>query len=258
MMQSLATPAVDISAVISRVSKRFIVRGEAMEALRDVSLTLGRGAFVTLLGPSGCGKSTLLRLVAGLETPDDGDVSALGVPIRRPSIDCGVVFQDHRLLPWMSVRDNIALSLHTSSANAGEKSGRVRELIELVGLKGFEDAKPHQLSGGMSQRAAIARALAPSPQILLMDEPFGALDSLMRGRLQNELLNIWRRENVTVLMVTHDVEEAVFLSTTVAVMYPRPGRIRQLINVDLPQPRSKTSADFVHIRRSIIEMIETE
>jgi sulfonate transport system ATP-binding protein len=249
-----ARAAVDIE----HVSKSFAVGDHGVHALDDVSLLVGEGEFVSLIGPSGCGKSTLLRLLAGLETPDTGALVVDGKPVKKPSIARGIVFQDHRLLPWFSVRDNIALSLHTIVGSPAEKAERVQELINLVGLAGFEDAKPHQLSGGMSQRAAIARALAPRPRLLLLDEPLGALDSLTRTRLQKELLRLWQHEGITIVMVTHDVEEAVFLSNRIVLMAPRPGRIRATFEVPLPHPRHRADPAFVGIRQRIIDQLEDE
>jgi ABC-type nitrate/sulfonate/bicarbonate transport system ATPase subunit len=241
---------------VEHVFKSFGVEGVRVEALRDVSLNVAPGEFVTLLGPSGCGKSTLLRLLAGLDTPDRGRLSVDGREVQKPSIARGLVFQDHRLLPWLSVSENIRLSLHTVADSAAEKARRVSELLDLVGLASFADAKPHQLSGGMSQRAAIARALAPRPRLLLLDEPLGALDSFTRSRLQSELLALWEHEKITVVMVTHDVEEAVFLSNRVAVMEPRPGRIKEIVTIDQPHPRGRTDGAFIAQRQRILGFLE--
>jgi len=243
---------------IDHVSKSFRVGAGEVHAVHDVSLTVKSGEFLTLLGPSGCGKSTLLRMLAGLDTPDNGDIIVEGDRIRKPSIARGIVFQDHRLLPWLSVSENVALSLHTSPGSAADKAKHVQALLDLVGLAGFANARPHQLSGGMSQRAAIARALAPKPRLLLLDEPLGALDSLTRGRLQNELLRLWKHENITVIMVTHDVEEAVFLSNRIVLMDPRPGRVRDVFPVDLPHPRKRTDPAFIALRQTILDVLEKQ
>jgi sulfonate transport system ATP-binding protein len=240
---------------IGRVSKSFAINGDAVEALRDVSLAVAPGSFVTLVGPSGCGKSTILRLIAGLEVADRGDITVAGRPVRGPGLDRGMVFQDHRLFPWLSVESNILLSLRKSTHSDAQKRAIVRDLIALVGLTGFEQARPHQLSGGMSQRAAIARALAPCPDILLLDEPFGALDSLTRTHLQAEFLRIRAHENVTVLMVTHDVEEAVFLSDQIVVIEPRPGRVRRVIDIPLAQPRRRADPAFISLREEILGLL---
>jgi ABC-type nitrate/sulfonate/bicarbonate transport system ATPase subunit len=240
---------------ISRVSKSFALNGSRVEALRDVTLAVEQGAFVALVGPSGCGKSTLLRLVAGLETPDGGDVYVGGGRVRGPGLDRGMVFHDHRLFPWLTVERNILLSLRNAPYPQARKRDIVRDLISLVGLSGFEHALPHQLSGGMSQRAAIARALAPRPQILLLDEPFGALDSLTRIHLQTEFLRIRRHEAITMLMVTHDVEEAVFLCDRVIVIDSRPGRIRRSVDIPLDQPRRRSDPLFVAAKEEILGLL---
>jgi ABC-type nitrate/sulfonate/bicarbonate transport system ATPase subunit len=240
---------------IVRVSKSFALDGARVEALRDVSLTVQPGTFVSLVGPSGCGKSTLLRLVAGLETPDGGDIKVGGRGVTTPGLDRGMVHQDHRLFPWLTVERNILLSLRNLPGSLARKSAIARDLIGLVGLTGFEHAQPHQLSGGMSQRAAIARALAPRPEILLLDEPFGALDSLTRTRLQTEFLRIWRHEGITMVMVTHDVEEAVFLSDQIVVIDQRPGRVREAIDVALEKPRRRSDPAFVALKERILSLL---
>jgi sulfonate transport system ATP-binding protein len=240
---------------ISRVSKSFVLNSTRVEALREVSLTIEPGAFMTLVGPSGCGKSTLLRLIAGLEAADSGNIKVGGRPVRSPGLDRGMVFQDHRLFPWLSVERNILLSLRKAPYPGPQKRKIVHDLISLVGLTGFENALPHQLSGGMSQRAAIARALAPRPDILLLDEPFGALDSLTRTHLQAEFLRIWKHEEITMLMVTHDVEEAVFLSDRVVVIEPRPGRIRRSIDIRLQKPRRRSDPEFIALREEILGLL---
>ena len=255
-LESVST--IDTGVAIKGVSRTFHVDGREVVALRDVSLAVRSGEFVSLLGPSGCGKSTLLRIVAGLDQPDAGKCVVEGAIVRSPSLSRGVVFQDHRLLPWLTVRENILLALHKAPLEPGGREARVRELLDLVGLSGFAGAKPHQLSGGMSQRAAIARALAPRPRLLLLDEPLGALDSLTRSRLQSELLRLWEHDKVTVIMVTHDVEEAVYLSNRVIVMEPRPGRVRATFNVAIPYPRRRADMDFVALRQSILDVLERE
>jgi ABC-type nitrate/sulfonate/bicarbonate transport system ATPase subunit len=237
---------------ISRVAKSFEVNGDPLEALRDISLSIEPGAFVSLVGPSGCGKSTLLRLIAGLEAADSGHIRVGGRPVHGPGLDRGMVFQDHRLFPWLTVESNILLSLRRTAYSESHKRQVVRDLIALVGLTGFEQAQPYQLSGGMAQRAAIARALAPHPDILLLDEPFGALDSLTRTRLQNEFLRIWELEGITMLMVTHDVEEAIFLSDRVVVLEPRPGRIQRSLDIALARPRRRSDAAFVALKEEIL------
>jgi ABC-type nitrate/sulfonate/bicarbonate transport system ATPase subunit len=237
------------------VSKDYRVDGRTIHALRGISLSVAPGEFVSLIGPSGCGKSTLLRLLAGLESADGGILLENRTPICAPSLARGIVFQDHRLLPWLTVEQNIMLSLRKLRLDSALKARIVRDLIALVNLDGFEQAYPHQLSGGMSQRAAIARGLAPSPRLLLLDEPFGALDSLTRRYLQGELLRIWKHEKITMLMVTHDVEEAVFLSDRVVVLEPRPGRIRQIVDVRLPKPRDRADPAFVALKEAILRLV---
>jgi sulfonate transport system ATP-binding protein len=250
-----AQAAAGAAVEVRNVSKSFVVNGGAVHALQAISLSVATGEFVSLVGPSGCGKSTLLRMLAGLDQPDEGELIEQGKRIEQPSLARGIVFQDHRLLPWLTVEQNILLSLRKQPHTPSAKAEIARKLIALVGLTGFEGAFPHQLSGGMSQRAAIARGLAPSPRLLLLDEPFGALDSLTRSHLQGELLRIWEYEKITMLMVTHDVEEAVFLSDRVVVMDPRPGRIRSIVEVPLPKPRRRTDPAFVGIKDSILGLL---
>ena len=254
-LRTAPTVAARSDVSIRNVSKSFAVDGGTVQALSDVSLSIRPGEFVSLIGPSGCGKSTLLRLIAGLETPDSGTVAIDGVPVTKPSLRRGIVFQDHRLLPWLTVEANVLLSLNALPGAETEKRARVGDLLQLVGLAGFERAYPHQLSGGMSQRAAIARALAPRPQLLLLDEPLGALDSLTRGYLQEELLRLWEHEGITMLMVTHDVEEAVFLSDRIVVMDPRPGRVREVFDIASPRPRQRSARDFVEAKRDILDTL---
>ena len=210
---------------------------------------------MSVVGASGCGKSTLLRLIVGLDTEYDGAILLEGRRIDGPGPERGIVFQDHRLFPWLTVAGNIALGLEAANVPPAEQHQRIAENIALVGLQGFENAYPHQLSGGMAQRAAIARALVGQPEILLLDEPLGALNSLTRAYLQEELLRIWRQGAVTMIMVTHDVEEAVYLSDKVVVMEPRPGRISAILPVDLPRPRDRGGADFIRLKERILRAL---
>lgn len=237
------------------VGKTYAVEGQALPVLSDIDLDLRRGDFLSIVGASGCGKSTLLRLIVGLDDHFDGEIRVDGRLITGPGIERGIVFQDHRLFPWLTVEANVGLGLDSLDVPAAECAERIQALLELVGLSGFAKAYPQQLSGGMAQRAAIARALVSEPEILLMDEPFGALDSLTRVYLQEELLRIWEARKVTVIIVTHDVEEAVFLSDTVLVMEPRPGRISRTVPVDLPRPRHRADPAFAALRQSILQQL---
>lgn len=206
--------------------------------IERVSLRIDRGEFVTLVGPSGCGKTTLLRILGGLTRPDAGTVSLLGRQLSRPHPDIGMVFQQANLLPWRTVIDNILLPLEIQGASGSQQGqGRAERMLRLVGLEGFESALPRELSGGMQQRVAIARALAHDPQILLMDEPFGALDAITREQMNLELLRIWQESRKTILLVTHSIQEAILLSDRVLVMTSRPGRIQAAFPIPLPRPR---------------------
>ena len=227
-----------ISLKIEGVSKIFPGRNGAIEALRPVDVDVAAGEFVCLLGPSGCGKSTLLSIIAGLESPSDGLVSANGQIVRGPGTDRVLLFQEAALFPWLDVQRNVEFGLRQAGIPAKERTATAQHFIELVHLEGFERSYVHQLSGGMRQRVAIARALSIDPAILLMDEPFGALDALTRDRLHAELEAIWASTRKTVLFVTHNVREAVALGDRVLVFSPRPGRIVHEFRIDLPRPRS--------------------
>jgi sulfonate transport system ATP-binding protein len=231
--------------------KRFVGSQGKLVGLGDIFLTIDPGEFVCIVGGSGCGKTTLLRIIAGLETNYEGSVFLDQKRITGPDLDRGVVFQEHRLLSWLTVHDNIAFGL--AGLSHEERDRKIRHYINLVGLEGFEYEYPHQLSGGMSQRVAIARALAGNPEVLLLDEPFASLDALTRIRMQQEILRIWDAERTTVVLVTHDIEEAVYLADRVVVMSPQPGTIKKVLPVSLPRPRDRTDREFIGIRRSVHE-----
>ncbi|KVE24594.1 ABC transporter ATP-binding protein [Burkholderia singularis] len=238
-----------------RVGKTFDVGGRPYEAIRDFSLDIASGEFVAIVGASGCGKSTLLRLLVGLDTAFDGDIRVDGEPIDGVGAERGIVFQEHRLFPWLSVERNVALGIAAQALPAHAVAQRVADAIRLVGLGGFERALPHQLSGGMAQRVAIARGLVANPRILMLDEPFGALDALTRQQLQDELLRVRAHERITTLLVTHDVDEAAYLADRVVVMRPRPGRIGQVIDIALPRPRERLSYDFHRYREILAALL---
>ncbi len=236
---------------IRGVTKRFAVGDGEVEALAPVDLTIPKGEFVCLIGASGCGKSTLLRIIAGFEEPTTGDVSVDGNAITGPGRDRGMVFQDYALFPWMTVLENISFGPRQRQLPREEIARTADEFVKMVGLERFAERYPNQLSGGMKQRVAIARVLANNANILLMDEPFGALDALTREQLQNELLQIWKRTGVTTIFVTHSVEEAVLLADRVLVMSAGPGRIDGDFNIDLARPRDVSSPEFNALRRDI-------
>lgn len=241
---------------IEGVSKTFTGRAGTVEALRPVDVDVEAGQFICLLGPSGCGKSTLLSIIAGLEIPTSGAVWAGGRKVRGPGTDRVLLFQEAALFPWLDVQRNVEFGLRQAGMSAKERSATAQRYIELVHLKGFERSYVHQLSGGMRQRAAIARALAIDPAILLMDEPFGALDALTRDRLHAELESIWAATRKTVLFVTHNVREAVALGNRVLVFSPRPGRILRDFQIDLPRPRSLEDHTLVDYTAEIMSVLQ--
>lgn len=236
---------------IQNVNKSFTVDGQKVDVLKDINLEVQKGEFIAIVGHSGCGKSTLLKIIAGLEKNDTGLVTVDGKEVNGPGMDRGMIFQEHRLFPWMSIEKNVQLGLKGLSKE--EKTKLSNQYLELVKLSEFKKAYPSQLSGGMSQRAAIARSLVSQPEVLLLDEPFGALDALTKIELQEELLKIRERFHNTMLMVTHDIEEAVYLADRIVVMSARPGRIKDVIKVELGTYRDRGGSDFAHYKKKIFD-----
>ena len=236
---------------IQNVNKSFTVDGQKVDVLKDINLEVQEGEFIAIVGHSGCGKSTLLKIIAGLEKNDTGLVTVDGKEVNGPGMDRGMIFQEHRLFPWMSIEKNVQLGLKGLSKE--EKTKLSDQYLELVKLREFKKAYPSQLSGGMSQRAAIARSLVSQPEVLLLDEPFGALDALTKIELQEELLKIRERFHNTMLMVTHDIEEAVYLADRIVVMSARPGRIKDVIKVELGTYRDRGGSDFAHYKKKIFD-----
>jgi NitT/TauT family transport system ATP-binding protein len=239
---------------VQDVSRVYPLKDNDFVALDHVSLDVGDNEFITVVGPSGCGKSTLMNILAGLETPSGGGAFVDGVPVRGPGPDRGMIFQQYALFPWLTVRKNVEFGLRVAKVPAAQRRERAEHYIRLVGLEQFADALPKMLSGGMKQRCAIARAYAVNPSLLLMDEPFGALDALTRVRLQEQLLDTWSQDKRTVMFITHDVDEAVILANRVVVMAARPGRIHEVIDVDLPYPRDESvrlSPEFAELRNRV-------
>ncbi|WP_409346821.1 ABC transporter ATP-binding protein [Paenibacillus sp. MBLB4367] len=245
----MSTPLLEIG----KLNKTFQTNKGAVHALHKIDLTIKEGEFITVIGPSGCGKSTLLKIVAGLDNRYEGDVKLSGKQVTGPGIDKGFVFQEPRLFPWLTVEKNIAADLSLRNPQIRRK---VDDLIELVRLKGFEKAFPRELSGGMAQRVAIARALLRNPKVLLLDEPFGALDAFTRAHMQEVLLDIWQQNRTTMIFVTHDIDEAVFLANRIVILKPRPGAIRAIVPVDLPFPRKKASTSFQQLRYAVLNEFE--
>ncbi|TGE31873.1 ABC transporter ATP-binding protein [Desulfosporosinus sp. Sb-LF] len=251
----------DHKLVIDQVGKVFSTKGGEMVALDRTSFKVKEGEFITILGPSGCGKSTILRIVAGLEEPSSGKVYLDGHEVKGPGPDRGMVFQSYTLYPWLTVEDNIAFGLKLKGTSQKQCKEVAQHYLELIGLNGFEKHYPIQLSGGMKQRVAIARALANDPEILLMDEPFGALDAQTRSIMQEILLKAWEESKKTILFITHDVEESIFLADSVYVMTARPGRLKENISVNLPRPRDyniKSSSEFLSLKNRLLELIREE
>lgn len=240
---------------IENVRKTFnSVEGEEVVALNGVNIDIKPGEFVSLIGPSGCGKSTLLRLIAGLDFPDSGALKLDGKKITKPDCERGFMFQNHTLLPWLNIYDNISFGLKARKIFR-QKKEEVDEYMELVGLKGFEKSYPHQLSGGMCQRASLARSLVGHPKVLLLDEPLGALDAFTRMNMQDEILRVREEHNMTMIMVTHDVDEAIYLSDKVVIMSARPAKIEKIIDIQLERPRARSNPEFLRYRSEILKML---
>jgi ABC-type nitrate/sulfonate/bicarbonate transport system ATPase subunit len=240
---------------ITKVRKTFPQNdGEELVVLDDVDLRFEPGEFISLIGPSGCGKSTLLRLIAGLAQVDSGKLSLDGEDITKPGFERGLVFQDPTLFPWMNIYENIAYGLRSRGVYNEEKHD-IPNFFKLVGLEGFEKSHPHHLSGGMAQRAALARALVNKPKVLLLDEPLGALDAFTRMTMQDEILKIWEQQKMTTIMVTHDVDEAIYMAAKIVVMSARPAKIEKIIKVEIGRPRRRDDPDFLDLRSKILQIL---
>ena len=242
---------------VQALTKRFAGPGGDVVALQDAELRVAGGEFVCLIGASGCGKSTLLRIIAGFETASEGWVEVRGRRVEGPGPDRGMVFQDYGLFPWLTVRRNIGFGPERRGKGRAEVAAATQRFLDMIGLADFADAYPHQLSGGMKQRVAIARVLANDARVVLMDEPFGALDAMTRERLQDELLALWASAGLTVVFVTHAIEEAIFLADRVVVMSPGPGRIVQDVPIPLPRPRDVSSPEFNALRRTLSALLHS-
>ncbi|CAJ35877.1 ABC transporter ATP-binding protein [Methanocella arvoryzae] len=243
---------------IQGVSKEYPAKGGSMLAIDNISMDITDHQFICLVGPSGCGKSTLLRMISGLEPISKGEVIIDGKPVQGTSPKVGFVFQEYTLFPWRTVQKNVEFGLEIKNVPPAEREKIAEKYIDMVGLSGFRDSYPHQLSGGMKQRCAIARTLAVGPEILLMDEPFGALDAQTRNILQEQLLEIWQKEKIKVIFVTHSVDEAVFLADKVVIMTARPGQIKEIVDIKLPRPRKRTDAEVNQVRDAILKSLFTE
>ncbi len=243
---------------IEHVSKEYESSGRKLKAVDDVSFEIKDSEFICIVGPSGCGKSTLLRMIAGLEPVSSGEILMGDKKVTSPSPEIGFVFQEYTLFPWRTVEKNVEFGLELKKLPQAERTQIASKYLDMVGLSKFKDSYPHQLSGGMRQRTAIARTLAVNPEILLMDEPFGALDAQTRNILQEQLLDIWHQEKKKVLFVTHNVDEAVFLSDRVIVMTARPGRIKDIIDINIPRPRIRTETEVNKVRTTILKSLFEE
>ena len=244
--------------IVENVSRVYKSEGnEDITALENINLKIQSGKFISFIGASGCGKSTLLRLIAGLDKPDSGSLYIDGEEIQGPDYLRGLVFQNPNLFPWLTVKGNVSAGLKARNIGA-KNSSEIDHYIKLIGLEGFEKSYPHQLSGGMAQRVALARVLVNSPKVILMDEPFGALDAFTKMNMQDEILKIWQERKTTMIMVTHDIDEAIYLSDQIVVMTPRPGRIQKIFNVEISRPRRRSDPDFFKLRSKILETLGLE
>lgn len=241
---------------IKQLHKQFVLQHSTLTVLENIELDIQQGEFISIVGSSGCGKSTLLRLIAGLDLQYQGDILLKQIPIQGTDLKRGLIFQEHRLLPWLTVHENIALALEQTTLSKAEKQAQITQHLALVGLDGFEHAYPSTLSGGMAQRVAIARGLVTKPDILLLDEPFGALDAITRAHLQQELQQIWAQQNITMILVTHDIDEAVYLGDRVIIMSARPGRIKAILPVPLAHPRHRQSKILFELRNQALSLLD--
>ncbi len=246
----------DASSLTIRNLNKTYVRADGVEteAIRDLSLAIDAGELISLVGPSGCGKSTLLRLLAGLESPTSGQLLMGSDEITAPSADRGLVFQDPNLFPWLTVRRNMQAGLVARGVLRTQRH-EIDSFMKLVGLEAFADSYPHQLSGGMAQRVGLARALVNHPRVLLLDEPLGALDAFTRMRMQDEVLRLWQNRGTTMLLVTPDIDEAIYMSDRIVLMSPRPGRVDRIIEIDLPRPRQRHTPEFFNLRTHILDLL---
>ncbi|WP_417549681.1 ABC transporter ATP-binding protein [Methylophaga sp.] len=247
-----------VTMEVKGLSKYFHSQHGTVTALKDINLTIHKREFVCVIGPSGCGKSTLIRILAGLEQASEGEVKLDGKPVDKPGPERGMVFQGYTLFPWLTVKQNIMFGLRESGLNKGSAEAEARQWIELIGLSRFENSYPHQLSGGMKQRVAIARALANKPKVLLMDEPFGALDAQTRSKMQSYLMEIWKNIDVTVFFITHDLDEAIYLADRILVLKSNPGEVQEIIEVPVAQPRHPEqflTAEFLATKRHLEHLI---
>ena len=247
-----------VTMEVRGLNKEFKTRGGSVQALKDINLTIHKREFVCVIGPSGCGKSTLIRILAGLEQPTSGEVLLDGKAVTKPGPERGMVFQGYTLFPWLTVKQNVMFGLVESGYDKNSAEAEARQWIDLIGLGRFENSYPHQLSGGMKQRVAIARALANKPKILLMDEPFGALDAQTRAKMQAYLLEIWKNIDITIFFITHDLDEAVYLADRILVLKANPGEVEEIIEVPVPQPRNAgqfLSPEFLATKKRVEELI---